>query len=184
MKKNSYLVLLVAVIVLILACAPCGLGTGSDFLPGGTVEVSAEAARNLEKKVASAITENPSDQFTLRITDEEITSFATLNLPEKGGGLPITRPQIRLTQGKFFVGGLLSCCPLQVKVLMVGSARAKDNYLEIKVEKALIGPFSLPEQSLNSLSESINKSIREEQPKIQISEVQILEGEIVITGQK
>ena len=182
-KNHPRPILLLAVAVLLLACVPCGLGPGEEALPGGAVEISPQAAQKLEQKLIAAIKENPSNHFTLHITEQEITSFLAFNLTAKEAS-PLSQPQVRFTRGKFFISGFLTGCPLRVRVLCIGSARAGDGHLEIALEKASIGPFAFPKNFLEVFSESLNESLREEQPGIQVTEVQILEGEIVLVGQK
>ena len=51
--------------VTIVACTVAD----SSTLPGGSVEVSTEAAQRVEAKLSEALTLNPNNQFILRFTD-------------------------------------------------------------------------------------------------------------------
>ena len=62
----------------ILACTTAG----SAALPGNPVDISPAAAQRVEAKLVKALQKNPNNQFILRLTDEEVTSYITYSLEE------------------------------------------------------------------------------------------------------
>ena len=164
----------------IIACTTAGSAT----LPGGPVEVSPEAARRVEAKLAEALTLNPSNQFILRFTDEEVTSYLALKL-EETAETPITDPQIRFTKGRIYVAGKLSNVSLmQVRAMIVAAPRVMDDQLVIDIESVYLGPITAPTTLLDSLSQTIDKAFEEAQVNHKITQVEVFESEIVIVGEK
>ncbi len=181
---RAVLSLTLAIVVLMLACGPCGSGPGSDDLPGGPVEISSEAAQNLETKLKGALQDNPSDSFVLHLTDKEVTSYAATRWTVEGGS-PVTDPQVRFTQGKVFMAGTLTgVCPFRVRVISVASAQIVHDQLQIKIEETRFGPLPVPDSFLEPVSQSLNETLADAQLDIKVTEVQILEGEIIIVGKK
>jgi hypothetical protein len=165
----------------ILACTAADSAT----LPGGPVEVSPEAARRVEAKLAEALTLNPSNQFILRFTDEEVTSYLALKL-EETAETPITDPQIRFTKGRIYVSGKLSSnvSLMQVKAMIVAAPRVTDDQLVIDIESVYLGPITAPTTLLDSLSQTIDNAFEEAQVNLKITQVEVFESEIVIAGEK
>jgi hypothetical protein len=164
----------------ILACTAADSAT----LPGGPVEVSPEAARRVEAKLAEALTLNPSNQFILRFTDEEVTSYLALKL-EETAETPITDPQIRFTKGRIYVAGKLSNVSLmQVRAMIVAAPRIMDDQLVIDIESVYLGPITAPTTLLDSLSQTIDNAFEEAQVNLKITQVEVFESEIVIVGEK
>ncbi len=164
----------------ILACTAADSAT----LPGGQVEISSEAAQRVEAKLVEALTLNPNDQFILRFTDEEVTSYLALKLEETTEP-PITDPQIRFTKGKIYVAGTLTNVgPMQMKAMIVAIPRVIDDQLVIDVEDVYLGPITAPDTLLDSLSQTIDEALVEAQLNLKITQVEVFESEIVIVGEK
>jgi hypothetical protein len=167
-------------VALTVACA----ATDSATLPGGPVEVSSEAAQRVEAKLVEALTLNPNDQFILRFTDEEVTSYLALKLEETVDP-PITDPQTRFTKGKIYVAGeLTNIGPMQVKAMIVAAPRVMDDQLVIDIESVYLGPIPVPNTLLESLSQTIDTALEEAQVSLKITQVEVFESEIVIVGEK
>jgi len=164
----------------IIACA----ATDSATLPGGQVEVSPEAAQRVETKLVEALTLNTSNQFILRFTDEEFTSYLALKLEETAAP-PITDPQIRFTKGKIYVAGkLTNVGPVKVRAMLVAIPRVTDDQLMIDIQNVYLGPVPAPNALLNSLSQTIDQALEEAQVNLKITQVEVFESEIVIVGEK
>jgi hypothetical protein len=164
----------------IVACTAAGSAT----LPGGPVEVSPEAAQRVEAKLVEALTLNPNDQFILRFTDEEVTSYLALKLEEITEP-PITDPQIRFTKGKIYVAGkLTNVGPVQVRAMIVAAPRVIDDQLVMNIESVYLGPIPVPDTLLGSLSQTIDEALEEAQVNLKIIQVEVFEGELVIVGEK
>jgi hypothetical protein len=148
------------------------------------VEVSSEAAQRVEAKLVEALTQNPNDQFILRFTDEEVTSYMTYRL-EETTETPITDPQVRFTKGKIYIAGkLTNVSPMQVEALIVAVPRIIGKQLVIEIESVYLGPLPIPDTLLATLSQTIDRALEEAQVKLKITQVEIFESEIVIAGEK
>lgn len=164
----------------ILACTTAAPIT----LPGHPVEVSSEAAHRVEAKLVTALQENPNNQFILRLTDEEVTSYTTYSLEETPDP-PITDPQVRFTKGKVYVAGkLTNVSPMQVEALIVAVPRVIEGQLMVEIESVHLGPLPVPDTLLDSLSETIDNALTEAQVNLKIIQVEVFENEIVIVGEK
>ncbi|NLE76190.1 MAG: hypothetical protein GX605_05490, partial [Chloroflexi bacterium] len=56
--------------------------------------------------------------------------------------------------------------------------------IRISIEEATVGSVALPQALLTQLTETINDALATAQIDVEITEVQIREGEIVIAGHK
>jgi hypothetical protein len=181
-ENRSWAVLSLS-LLLALPILACQL-TGSVTVPGSPVEVSPEAAQRVEAKLVEALQENPNNQFILRLTDEEITSYMTYSLEETTEP-PITDPQVKFTKGKVYVAGkLTNVNPVHVDALIVAVPRIIDEQLVIEIESVHLGPLPVPDTLLETLSETIDKALEEAQINLQITQVEVFEEEIVIVGEK
>jgi hypothetical protein len=173
---------IVLVVILSAACLSSRTAAQAPELPGGPVRISEESAKRLEDKVTQAFQQSPSGQFTLRATDEEITSWVALRLANQPES-HIADPQIRFTQGKAFaavtVTGIL---PFRLRTILVASMAVIDERIQLKVEKSSAGPFPVPGPVLDFLSQTINETLMETQLGLQITQVEVLESEIVVAG--
>jgi hypothetical protein len=64
------------------------------------------------------------------------------------------------------------------------STRLEDEKARLVLEHASVGCFTLPKGMLSALSGTINEMIDESQTGIVITDVQIAEGRIIVTGMK
>lgn len=183
MKENRSLAILSLGLLLALTILACKTA-GSVTLPGSPVEVSVDAANRVEAKLVEALQENPNNQFILRLTDEEITSYMTYSLEETVDP-PITDPQVKFTKGKIYVAGkVTNVSPMQVDALIVAVPRIVGEQLVIEIESVHLGPLPVPDTLLDSLSQMIDDALEEAQTNLKVTQVEIFEDEIVIVGEK
>jgi uncharacterized protein YpmS len=181
-ENRSWAVLSLS-LLLALTILACNI-TGSVTLPGSPVSVSPEAAQRVEAKLIEALQENPNNQFILRLTDEEITSYMTYSLEETTEP-PIMDPQVKLTKGKVYVAGkLTNVSPVQVQALIIAVPRIIDEQLVIEIESVHLGSLPVPDTLLDTLSETIDNALEEAQTNLRITQVEVFEEEIVIVGEK
>jgi hypothetical protein len=183
MNENRSLAILSLSLLLALTILACKTAA-SVTLPGNPVEVSSEAAQRVEAKLVEALQENPNNQFILRLTDEEITSYVTYSLEETTEP-PITEPQVKFTKGKVYVAGkLANASPMQVEALIVAVPRITGEQLVIEIQSVHLGPLPVPDTLLATLSQTIDQALEEAQVKLKITQVEIFESEMVIVGEK
>jgi len=189
-REKRILCLSLAIVLLVLACAPCGLlSTRVPTLPR-SIPTSPAAAQHLKEKLEETLAEGE-EEFTLRLTEEEVTSYLACKLEEMGEGAPIKDLRIWFTEGKIHATGDLSnVLPVQTRVTIVASAKVANGQVQITIEKAMAGSVPLPSVLLTSLSKTISETLQEAQEKatkespFRITEVEIREKEIIITGRK
>jgi len=166
----------------ILACAP-GNWSNIPSPPGGRIPVSQEAADRLRENFHREMQEaSTGEEFRLFITNEEITSLVALALQDTGS-VPLTDPQVWFTAGRVYITGTFSpFWPLKFRSLIVATAVVRDGQVVVEVEQAQMGPFPFPRRVLKSASESINETLAEMQLDLQVTALEILEGELQLAG--
>ena len=170
--------MLVALSVWALACLPCQ--TSSQILPTPerTVPVSTEEAQDLVSTLGSGIIPDQDGRFVFVITEEELTSYAALNMAES-----IIDPQILLTDGQIHLYGTM-VSPIEAPVTAVATIEMNSGDARIVVESVSIDGFPIPETFVEAFAQQIDDFITAAQryEDVEISEIEIREGEIVIKG--
>ena len=170
------------IIVASLACAP---GNTADIPapPGGQIPVSQEEADRLKENFNREMQEaSTGEEFRLFVTNEEITALVALTLQDTGS-IPLADPQVWFTAGRVYMTGTFSpFWPFRFPSLIVATAVVNDGQIEVEVERAQMGPFPFPRRVLESASESINETLTEMQLDLEITTLEILEGELQLAG--
>jgi hypothetical protein len=179
--------LLAAVLLIITANFACSFGPGdsSDMPspPGGQIPVSEAAANRLKENFQREMQEaSTGDEFRLFVTNEEITSLVALTLQETSG-VPLTEPQAWFTAGRVYITGTFSpLWPFNFRSLIVATAVVDAGHILIQVERAQMGPFPFPERVLASTSRTVNETLTQMQLDLEVTNLQILEGELQVAG--
>jgi len=174
---------------LVLACtlvsvsciSPCFLAgrtatAAPTPVPLPTVPASENAASRFEEK-AQAFAGNT---FRVEFTDEEVTSYVALNL---SGSLPLRSPTIAFRPGTFTVEGDLTS-PVRGHLVLTGTIQAADGKVQVAFQSAQVGGLAIPPAMLSSVSDTITQLILEQAAGVDIQEVQLLQGRIVIAGRR
>jgi hypothetical protein len=175
--------LIVPVFLLLgLACGPCNLLSGEAPTPPQPIVISTELATQLESRIRQSLGGEPGQQFILRMTDDEVTSLVSIKLAQYDES-PITEPQIWFTRGLIYgTGHLVNVLPVATRVSFVGSARILDNKVVVDVDEVSAGAIPLPESLLRTVSQSINETVEDLQLDVEVTALEILEGEVIIKG--
>jgi len=183
-RTTKWHAVLGTILCLFLSVA-CSLGGGADIPtpPGGRIAVSPEAAARLRENFAREIQEaSTGGKFRLFVTNEEITSLVALTLQESSG-MPLRDPQIWFTAGRVYMTGSFSpSWPLRFQSLIVVTAVVQNGQVVVKIEQAQMGPFPFPQRALDSISRSINETLSQVQTDLEVTHLQILEGELQVAG--
>ncbi len=159
-----------------LSCiTPCCVGLrpkNPTAIP--TVAVSEDAAKRLGEKTADL----GEKEFRIQLTQEEVTSYLSLNLRDS---IPLASPQVRFQPGRIILEGDLTS-PVRGHVTLTFSLSVVDGSPEIHVQEARLGTVSMPGALLSSLSDSLTEQIQQGQGSIEILDIQVLSGSIVIAG--
>ncbi|PWH13381.1 MAG: hypothetical protein DDG58_14260 [Ardenticatenia bacterium] len=162
----------------------CSLGGGDiPTPPGGRIPVSAEAAERLRQNFARGLQEaSTGGEFRLFVSNEEITSLVALTLQESGE-MPLRDPQIWFTAGRVYMTGSFSpFWPLRFDSVIVIAALVQNGQIVVQIERAQMGPFPFPQRVLDTSSRSINETLRQMQSDLEVTHLEILEGELQIAG--
>lgn len=185
MAQQRQTALPVVGLLIILASLACASGKASDIPspPGGQISVSQEAADRLKENFNREMQEaSTGEEFRLFITNEEITSLVALSLQDTGS-VPLSDPQVWFTAGRIYITGTFSpFWPFKFRSLIVATAVVRDGQVEVEVEKAQMGPLPFPQRVLESASESINETLVEMQLDLEVTTLEILEGELQLAG--
>lgn len=169
-------------LLLTLACGPCGIFSADAPTPPHPVVVSAQSAEQLESRIQQNLGGEPGKQFIMRMTDEEITSLVATKLSQYSES-PVVDPQIWFTKGKIFGRGrLVNVLPLETSIYLVATARIQDGQVVIALEETSAGALPIPERVLETISRSINETMNDLQFQVQVTALEILEGEAIVKG--
>jgi uncharacterized protein YpmS len=170
-----------ALMLLILACGPCGL-LAKTPTPPIPIAVSTESAAQLESRIRQNISGEPGEQFILRMTDSEVTSLLATKLAQYDDS-PIADPKIWFTKGKIYgTGRLVNVLPVDTDLYLVASPRIEDGTVKVVIEEASAGTLPLPDRVLETLSRSINETVAEMQLDVDVNALEVLEGEAIVKG--
>lgn len=172
---------------LVVACAlfsgscigPCALlGSARPSLqaptPLPTIAPSETAATRLEEK-ARALEERA---FRIEFTDEEVTSYLALQL---GDSLPLASPRIAFQPGKFILEGEITA-PIRGHVTLTGTIQAAEGRPKVSFQGASVSGIPLPQAALASISDTISELILQGASNVEIQEIELLAGRILIAG--
>lgn len=165
-------------------CAPCAsLSPTGPTSPCGQIPISREAAQRLESKVRTMGT--PSFQLTM--TDEELTSWIVLQLPEFQANnqdlppIPVTDPQVCFYNGKVYVTGQLTD-PVEAGFSLVVSVRVVGDQVRLTMESGNLGPLPMPQDILDSLGKAAEETINDPSFNVRFTKVEVLDRVIVVEG--
>jgi hypothetical protein len=168
--------------MLALACGPCSILSNERPTPRRAIPVSTEAAGQLESRIRQSLRGEPGSQFILRSTDTEVTSLAATEL-SKYDEAPVVDPQIWFTRGNVYATGtLVNVVPVETDFLVIASARVANGQVVVEVKESSAGAIPVPAPVLELISESINATLDELQLDVDVTALEILEGEVVIKG--
>lgn len=185
MVQQRYTALSLVGLLLLLASLACIPGNSGDLPspPDGQVPVSQEAADRLKENFNREMQEaSTGEEFRLFVTNEEITGLVATTLQDTGS-IPLSDPQVWFTSGRVYMTGTFSpFWPFTFQSLIAATAVVHDGQIEVEVEEAQMGPFPFPSRVLESASASINETLAEMQLDLEITTLEILEGELQVAG--
>jgi hypothetical protein len=170
------------VLFLGMACGPCNLLSADVPTPPHPIAVSTESAVQLESRIQQNLAGEPGQQFILRMTDQEVTSLVATKLAIYDES-PVSEPQIWFTKGKVYgTGRLVNIVPVSTTFYVVAHPCIVDGEVEVVVETVEAGAFPIPDSVVGTLSQSVNETLQDLQLDVQVTALEILEGEIILKG--
>jgi len=127
------------------------------------------------------------DTFTITVTEEEMTSLLANKLAEQKES-PVSQPQVHFRNGRIEIYATVTVAEsLALPGLAAFSATAAGGEISVTLEEIALGPLPVPEPVLEALTEllneSISRSIMAEIDENLVTDIQIEEGEMTISGQ-
>ncbi len=170
----------------LLTSLACGLGSrGSQQEigpPEGEIPANQEATERLKQNFNQALQETSiQNEAQLRITNEEITSLVATELAQTGQ-IPVANPQVWFTAGRIYMTGDVTALGVTNRSLIVASAIVDQGNMVVEVEEAKMGPFDFPDSMLESFTQTVNETLTNSLIDIDIKRLEILEGEMFVTG--
>lgn len=90
---------------------------------------------------------------------------------------------IWFTKGKMFATGrLANGMPVSANLYMIASPRIQDGKVVVEIEELSAGSLPLPSFLLEAVTSSLNETINETQMDVDITAMEILEGEAILKG--
>ena len=179
--SRSFLVVGIAVCLLApVACTPCGLlerTPPSRLETLHPLEPSLELALALETKVGEVSQVSPGALFQLHLTENELTSYVAFRLT----GLSLKDPKIRISEGKLHASATTTE-PIKADLAATCVLRPAQTGLEILIEDVTVGDVQLPGFVVKSLTTHANEVISQARLDIDITDVRMRGGELIITG--
>jgi hypothetical protein len=151
--------------------------------PCGQIAVSREAALRLESKVSTL----KGDVFQLTVSDEELTSWIALKLPEFQAAnpdlpkIPVVNPQVCFSSGKVYVTGKLTD-PLEADFALVLSVRVEGSLVRLTMESGSLGPVPMPKDILDSLGKSVEDTLNDSSMGVRFTKIQVMDRAVLVEG--
>ena len=175
-------VAVVVVILLSVACGPCSFLSGQSPTPPHPISVSPEAASQLSARIQQALNGQAGQQFILRMSDAEITSLLSTELAQVDE-TPVADPVVWFTKGKIYATGrLVNVVPVSARFYMVATPHIEDGKVVITIDEFSAGTLPIPRALLEKISQSMNETVDELQLSLEVTALEILEGEAIVQG--
>ena len=180
MKNRIFL----ALTTLSLAILACSVFVGGPDYPATSVPVSTTAAQNLKTQVTQAVA--TAGTITLKITEEQLTSYLTLYLQSQPN-LPITNPQVQLQDGQMKVLGRVQQGMFSANISMTMTVGVDQNgQPRISITQEDFGPIPAP-QGLNEaasafVAEVLTGSLGPAATGFRLESISITNGVMTVTG--
>ena len=170
------------VMLLVLACGPCSLLSSTAPTPPHPIVVSTESAAQLESRLGENLRGVPGQEFILRVTDAELTSWLAAELAEYDEP-PVSQLQVWFTKGKIHGSGrVTNVLPFESDFFVVASAHVENGRVTVEIEDASAGAVPLPAGALETISQSVSQTVDELQLGVEVTALEILEGEAIVQG--
>jgi len=185
----------VVLVMVTLACtcrSPLSPGSSSNPRLQATVPVSDAAANSFTQKWKEAVRQSAASggQVDVTFTEAELTSIVVRELDRQnssGGEVPISNPQIHLSDGQMWLNGQVALSDSQtVNAQVVLKPDVLDGKLTLKITKVTLGALPVPQSMVDQFNTQIAEQmaiVNQETGDFMITAIAIREGEMQVTGQ-
>jgi hypothetical protein len=182
--RSHVLVPFIALVVVQSFCC-CPIAGGPQ--PPHAITPSDEAVQRFKERWDTVIEESPDGSFTITVTEEEMTSLATQILDKREDLPPVSDLQIHLRDGRIEAYATVTVNDsLSLPGMVAFSAVATGGGISATIEEAAFGPLPIPDSTLETVTDVLNdliaKSVPTEMGTTTITDIQIGEGDMTLTG--
>ena len=122
--------------------------------------------------------------FTIEVSDQELTSYIIGLLQSGAGEFPAKDMQIKFGDGYADIWAtFIEVAPSDVPAYIRATIEAQDGQLVFDIVEANAGQFPLPGAMREAISQSLSETLAELQLGLQIDDVQVLPGKMVLSGE-
>jgi hypothetical protein len=172
-------VLCVALLGQLSSC--CCLG-GAVIPPITPTPPSEDLAQAMRDRLS--LTKAQQGPFTVEITDQELTSYIVGLLQSGAGEFPARDMQILFQDGYLEVWAtFIEIAPTDLPAYVRATVTARDGQPVFYIEQASAGQFPVPGAMRQAISDSLTETFAELGYGLEVEDVQILPGRIVLSGQ-
>ncbi len=180
------LVPIVALVAAAQVCCCINLIGGPQ--PPYPVTPSDQAIERFKERWRATLEGIADGSVSITVSEEELTSLAVKVLEEQADLPEVSNLQILLRNGRIEAYATIRVNDaLSVPGMAAFAVTVVDGRLNVALDEMDFGPLSLPQQVIDTLTARLNKliteSIKNEVGAVTISDVQIGNGEMTITGQ-
>jgi hypothetical protein len=183
--RSHALIPIVALAVVAQSCCCCALVGGPQ--PPHSITPSDEAVQRFRERWATVVDESLDGSFTITVTEEEMTSLVAQMLAKQEDPPPIRDLQAHFRNDRIEVYATVTVNDsLPLPGLVAFSVSATDGELSVTLEEIAFGPLPIPDPVLETLTDAFNESlstiILAEMDEALITDIQVGEGQMTISG--
>jgi hypothetical protein len=172
---------LVAIVILWQASSCCCCLGGAVTPTMTPFPISQDQAREMRERVTQVKAER--GPFTIAISDQELTSYIVTLLQSGPGDFPARDMQILFGDGYVDIWAtFIEVAPGDVPAYVRATVEAIDGQVVFHVLQANAGSIPVPGAMREAISQSLSETLAELQLGLEIVEVEIAPGEMVISG--
>jgi hypothetical protein len=183
--RSQVLVPLAVLVVFVQACCCLSLIGGPQ--PPYSITPSDEAVQRFKERWDTVTKESLDNTFTITVTEEEMTSLATKALDQRQDLPPVSDLQLHFRDGRIEAYGTVAVNDSASLPGMVAfSVAAIDGKINVTLEEVAFGPVPVPDSALETatgvLNDLIAQSVMSELGHATITNIQVGEGEMTLSG--
>jgi hypothetical protein len=170
---------------LLLSALACRVNLGGPEPPGPPIQVSEDAAQEVELAWNAAGAEP--DQLIVILTEQQLTSFLAARLSTQADAL-LESPQVYLRNGQIQIFGSATQETWQANLAFVIAPNIDtEGNIELVIISAELGPFPAPDAVRESLSVLLSEAFTGEvgpfATGIKLTSIAIADGQIALVGE-
>jgi uncharacterized protein YpmS len=185
MSSKTLVVVLVALAVIAQTCCCCTFLGGPQ--PPYAIAPSEETLQRLQERV-DTIETDANGNFSLTISEEEMTALAAQALDEMDAPPPVSDPQVffRNNRVELYMTIYLSDS-FSLPGMLAFTIDAQEGDFGVTIEEMVVGPLPLPESITEVMTDTLNDALRgsmsDGESSVLITDVQTGDREMTVFGQ-